>query len=253
MTPRLLTVIMSGALAMQAQPLRVIYTGNAAAGYLGIATADIDAERAKALKLPEDAGVEITRLSPVSPAASAGLREGDVVVQYGGERVEGQIQLERLITETPIGREVRIQVFRNGYPQTVIAKIGAKPEAAAFIAAPHGFPAIPAVPDMPVQRITFRSSLGTEWEGVDGQLAGALGARDGGVLVRSVIAGSAADRGGLRAGDVVIRVGDARVMSAPDVSARIRALRGASALVTVVREKRELSLTIPLDGGRGGQ
>src|SRR4029077_20129445 len=99
----------------------------------------------------------------------------------------------------------------------------------------------------------WRNGLGAEWEAVDGQLASSFGVKDGGVLVRSVMAGSPAERGGLRAGDVIVRVGDARVTTALDVSGRIRAVREQTANLTVVRDKKELTLAIPLDGSRAGQ
>src|SRR5580704_15996070 len=102
----------------QARP--VFPAGNTpAVGYLGVNLADIDANRAKALNLPEAMGAEVTRLLPASPAAAAGLRLNDVITQYNGLRVDGWVQLSRLISETPVDREVKIQVYRNGYPQYV--------------------------------------------------------------------------------------------------------------------------------------
>ena len=50
---------------------------------------EIDSNRAKELKLPEEAGVEVTRIAPNSPAEKAGIKTGDVVTQYNGQRVEG--------------------------------------------------------------------------------------------------------------------------------------------------------------------
>ena len=240
--------------AAQGQPLQVINVGNESVGYLGINCVDVDAERAKALKLPEEAGTEVTVLVPNSPAAAAGMRIGDVVMNYNGQRVEGWIQLSRLISDTPAGREVRIQVFRKEYRQLMLAKIVSLPKD--IIQVPVYTLSQPplggsAFPDMPVARTSWRNNgLGSEWETVDGQLAMSLGAHEGGVLVRSVTRGSAAERGDLRAGDIIIRVGDARVMTPADVSARIRAGRAQSATVTIVRERREMNLTIPLDGVR---
>ena len=57
--------------------------------YLGIGIQEINADRAKALKLPPGAVVEITRVGNGSPADKAGLKTGDVVLQYNGVRVEG--------------------------------------------------------------------------------------------------------------------------------------------------------------------
>ena len=72
--------------------------------YLGIGIQQITVERAKALKLREEAGVEVTRGAPDSPAEKAGLKEGDVVLQYNGTKVEGLEQLSRLVRETSVRR-----------------------------------------------------------------------------------------------------------------------------------------------------
>src|SRR5579863_1105695 len=82
-------------------------TGNS--GYLGIGTQDVDAERAKALKLPEVRGAEIKNVIDDSPAAKAGFKEGDVVLEYNGQKVEGIEQLTRMVGETPPGRQVKVQ------------------------------------------------------------------------------------------------------------------------------------------------
>jgi serine protease Do len=52
-------------------------------------------------------GVEITRLEEDSPASKAGLKIGDVVLEYNGQRVEGTEQFVRLVKETPVGRQVK--------------------------------------------------------------------------------------------------------------------------------------------------
>ncbi len=49
-----------------------------------------------------------------SPAAKAGLKEGDVVLEYNGQRIEGGEQFMRLVRETPVDRQVRLLVWRNG-------------------------------------------------------------------------------------------------------------------------------------------
>src|SRR5919202_4928263 len=66
------------------------------ASYLGIGVAEIDAERAKALNLKEERGVEVKSVDPDSPAAKAGIKEGDVVLENNGQHVEGTEQFIRL-------------------------------------------------------------------------------------------------------------------------------------------------------------
>src|SRR6266498_480139 len=73
--------------------------------YLGIGVADIDTERAKALNLKEERGAEVTSVDPEGPAGKAGLKEGDVVLEYNGQRVEGTEQFVRMVRETPPGRQ----------------------------------------------------------------------------------------------------------------------------------------------------
>src|SRR5580698_8866482 len=67
--------------------------------YIGIGIQEIDADRAKALNLRDVAGVEVTRVEKDSPAEKAGLMNGDVVIQYAGQRVEGIEQFSRLVRE----------------------------------------------------------------------------------------------------------------------------------------------------------
>lgn len=227
--------------------------------YVGVMMQEIDGARAKALKLPEEAGVEITRVEPDSPAERAGLKSGDVVMQYNGERVEGIEQFSRLVRETPVGREVKLEIYRGGSPQTVAVKVGARRPSPQFPMAPYAPPAPAApfelrMPDIPRSFMTWRSAaLGIECESLEGQLADYFGVKQG-VLVRSVSKGSAAERAGIRAGDVITRVEDARVSTPAELSSRIRSLaRGKNVNLTVVRDHKEITLGIALDDdGRGG-
>jgi serine protease Do len=65
--------------------------------YLGVQLADIDADRAKALHFDEERGVEIEKVEPGSPADSAGLRAGDVLLTYNGDNFLGARQVGRLV------------------------------------------------------------------------------------------------------------------------------------------------------------
>ena len=144
-----------------------------AVSFLGVAIQEIDSDRAKALKLPEEAGVEVTRIAPDSPAEKAGIKTGDVLTQYNGQRVEGMDQFSRMVRETPAGREVRIGILRNGSAQTISAKIAARPLIAGqLVPAPTALPAFDyRFPDMPQSRMTWRSTmLGIDAEALDGQL-----------------------------------------------------------------------------------
>lgn len=216
--------------------------------YLGVRLADIDADRARALKLGEERGVEVVKVEPGSPAESAGLRVDDVLLSYNGENILGAQQLGRLVSETPVGRKVKIQFWRDGKMQSTVAVV-AEPHP------PKVFPddlniQIPPVrftmPAFPNAMLVWTSpALGIECEPVDAQLAEYFGVKRG-VLVRSVEKGSAADKAGLRAGDVLTTVGDRPVTSARDVVAGVRAQRrpGQPVSVALVRDHKELTLSV---------
>jgi len=191
------------------------------------------------------AGLEVTRIAPESPAEKAGIKAGDVVTQYNGQRVEGMDEFSRMVGETPVGREVKIGIIRNGAPQTITAKIAARPAISGqLIPAPVQNPFELRFPDMPQSRMTWRSTiLGIEAEALDGQLAEFFGVKEG-VLVRTVTTGSAADKAGIKAGDVIVRVDDAKVATPADISAHLRALRGRPVSVVVVRDRKEINVML---------
>jgi serine protease Do len=222
-----------------------VVVASASGSFLGVGIQEIDSNRAKELKLPDEAGVEVTRIAPDSPAEKAGIRIGDVVTQYNGQRVEGMDQFSRMVRETPAGREVKIAIIRNGAPQAITAKVAARPSISAqLIPAPAQDPSEFRFPDMPQSRMTWRSpTLGIEAEALDGQLAEFFGVKEG-VLVRAVNKGSAADKAGIKAGDVIVRVDDAKVATPADITARLRGLRGRPVSMVVVRDRKEIAVML---------
>ena len=241
--------------------------------YLGINAVDITADRAKALKLREERGVEITSVDAESAAAKAGLKEGDVVLEYNGQHVEGWEQLRRLVSETPINREVKIGVWRNGAAQTLTATVGSRKDARAngeaivtpfggnsfrFRIGPAPTPPFPPAIEIPEFRTFAQNrSIGIFGEslGQEEQLAEFFGVKSG-ILIRSVVQGSAAEKAGIKAGDVLTRIDDTAVASPAEITAALRAAGSKRTFtVTVVRNKKEMALTVTLEAGtsvRGG-
>lgn len=101
-------------------------------GYLGIGVAEVTSERAKALRLKEERGAEVTSVAADSPAAKAGFKEGDVVLEYNGQAVQSRAQLTRMVEETPPDRQVKVVVWRNGGQQTLTATLGTRRGVQAF-------------------------------------------------------------------------------------------------------------------------
>ncbi len=221
--------------------------------FLGVGVTEIDSERAKALNLREERGVEVTRLEEEGPAEKAGIKVGDVVLEYNGQRVDGTEQFVRLVRETPPGREVRIVVSRNGANQTIPVKIGMH-KAGALLRTPDGFrleiPEGPMIqiPDIPRTFMSWRSTLlGIEAEALESQLAQYFGVKEG-VLVRSVGKGTAAEKAGLKAGDVITKVDGTPTAAPRDITRAVRAAASKkAAALQIVRDRHEMTINVPIE------
>jgi serine protease Do len=219
--------------------------------YLGVSLAEIDANRAKELKLREDYGVEITRVEEGSPAEKAGVKPGDVVLEYNGQRVEGMEQFGRMVRETPPGREVKLTISRDGAPQTLTAMLTSRKVRGFSGSFPEGFvmPEI-SIPDIPQIYTTLRTArLGVEAESVGSQLAEYFGVKDG-VLVRSVLDGTAAQKAGIKAGDVITRVDGTAVTSPSELSSAVRSASSKKTYsVELVRDRKPQTVSVTVEEG----
>lgn len=267
-----LAVAVGGAVSLAAQdrverrrPNVMVLDGRGA--QLGVTISDVDAK--------ETPGVRIDDVNPDSPAEKAGLRQGDVVVEYDGERVRSARQLTRLVQETPDGRTVKIAVMRNGQKQT----FDATPENG--IASNFSFDIDPErlrgdierglrdfrieppqfdfrfddtlprrfeyrVPDMVLPFMGSRGRLGVTVQPLTPDLEEYFGAKNGGVLVSSVAQDSAASKAGLKAGDVITAINGRSVSDQGDL---MRELSGVSGEVTlsILRDKKEMTLKTTIE------
>ncbi|HEY3738888.1 MAG TPA: PDZ domain-containing protein [Bryobacteraceae bacterium] len=248
----------------QAAPNRTVILNMPGAGqsYLGVGLAEVDSARASQLKLKDVYGVELTHIEQDSPAAKAGLKAGDVVLEYNGQRVEGMEQFARFVRETPSGREVKLTVSRDGNRQMMPVLVGQRKmleqkwsmTAPAAPAEPGGFsvgagPVVaPAFGDMPSQFMIWQSPrVGIDAEAIEGQLGEFFGVKEG-VLIRSVVKGSAAEKAGLKAGDVITKVDGSTVVSPGEVMRAVRSARAKKTFpITVMREKHETSINVTVD------
>ncbi len=227
--------------------------------YLGVNLADIDSDRAHALKLRDVHGVEISRIEENSPAAKAGLKVGDVVLEYNGQRVEGMEQFGRFVRETPVGREVKLLISRDGNQQTIMATVGARKDTLGSVRvfnAPadmrefqFNMPELKfPMPDMPQVFQSSRTSLlGIETESLSPQLAEFFGVKNG-ALVRSVIKDSAAEKAGIKAGDVITKVEQESIDSPSELSSAIRSARSKNTVaVQIMRDHHEMTMNVAVD------
>jgi len=223
--------------------------------YLGVDIKDVTADRVRALKLKDERGVEITMVDADAPAGKAGLREHDVILEFNGTAVESEEQLRRLIRETPPGRTVALGISRDGAPMKVNVQLA---DHSAVVAQSWPHVAIPSLPpmgdlhngmDIPsIQIQTYSSVLGAQTENLTRQLGEYFGVKDGeGILIRSVEKGSAAEKGGLKAGDVIIKADNEKLNDRSDLTHILRSHRkGGKLNLVVMRDKKEQTIVVTL-------
>ncbi len=248
-------LLSSSALPAQTPRTRTMVINNtqvSGQSYIGVGLGEIDSDRARQLKLKEEHGVEITRVEEESPAAKAGLKPGDVVLEYNGQRVEGMEQFARFVRETPPGRESKLTVSRDGNRQMVMVKIGQRKGAGAWSMAAPMAPVPPMPPNAPGEMprtlmIWASPRMGIDAEAIEGQLGQFFGVKEG-VLVRAVTKGSSAEKAGIKAGDVITKVDGASVASPNDVTRSIRQAKTKKTFpVTLMRDKRETTVSVTIE------
>jgi serine protease Do len=221
--------------ATMAKPVMdsLVKTGKVVRGYLGVAIQDLTPDLAKSFKLATSKGVVVSDVSEDGPAEKAGLKQGDVILQYQGVTVEDPADLQRAVTRTPVGTKAKVKVMRNGHEQDVTVTIGEQTDTAKVANLDRG---------------TVEHALaGLEVQGLDRQIARELGlkAKVEGVVVINVEPDSLADRAGVAQGDVIREIDRQPVKSVKDYEKIASSLkkdqnvlllinrRGASLFITV--------------------
>ncbi len=239
-----------------------IVIGDDGSSWLGVETHEVTSDKAKELKLSAERGVVLGKIVPDSPAAKAGLKENDVVMEINGQRVEGAAQFRRMIHEIPAGRSIQLTVWRDGRTQTISATLGKSQErrhAMKMVTPTPGTFAfrMPEIPDIPSMEwngnMLFgggQPRMGIDAEDLSGQLGAFFGAPEGeGILVRDVNSGSPAEKAGVKAGDVITSLNGERIRTIGELREKLSAKRDdkdRTVKLGVLRNKSEVSLSVEL-------
>ena len=164
---------------------QLIAHGKVIRGYLGIRPQEVTESLRAALGLADTRGVLVSEVLAGTPAAKAGIQDGDVITRIDDQVVEGLEQFRRAIAEFPPDATVTLGLVRDGKSLSKRVKLTEFPE------------------DEPVSEAP--ASRPETWLGLE------VGERDGAVVVESVTAGSPAGDAGILRGDVILQVGDVAV------------------------------------------
>jgi serine protease Do len=259
--PLLAAALLAGApLALaQDQTSRDEVTSKSAA-WLGITMQDVDQAMAAALGLEKAEGVLVSTVFEDSPAEEAGLQPGDVILSFAGDRVEDAADLVRLVRSSEPGQKVDLEIRRDGKNRTVSVELAERQD--------KEIARIERVPRPPRQGSgrdfhVYRSPdlegalaplmgnhgwLDVKLEDLTEQLGEYFKVENGrGALVSEVMEDGPAAEAGLKAGDVIVGLGDKEVDSVSDLRRLLRKTEPEDEVaLQIVRDGKERSLSVKL-------
>jgi len=186
---------------------QLVKSGKVTRGWLGVMIQDLTPEVADKFGLKQTEGALVTRVVEKTPAAKAGLEPGDVIIKYGGQKVENVAKLRHRVAATRPGSSVKVVVLRKAKEKTLTV-------------------AIEKLTDSVVAAVTGgggSKDLGLSVQDLTPELSKSLGIKTkGGVAVTAVAEDGPAAAKGIKRGDVIIEVNRQRVKNAADFEAALR-------------------------------
>jgi serine protease Do len=209
-------------------------TGKVTRGRIGVAIQPLTLELARSFGLDEPAGALVSSVERGGPADKAGVKAGDVVLEYNGEKVDDPNQLPRVVAATKPGQEATITVWRGGKRQRLKVVTGELPSDKVASAAPP-----PAKPSAQKNR------LGLVLGELPPAQRRALGV-DYGLIVESVE--GAPERTQVRPGDVIVALNRQRLKSVAEFENLLRGHQHGDTVALLV-QRGDVTLYIPIEVG----
>ncbi|MDF0665532.1 MAG: DegQ family serine endoprotease [Nitrospira sp.] len=210
----------------------LLKTGRVVRGYLGVGIQDLNQDLAKSFNIKNSKGALVSDVREDSPAEQAGLKQGDVIVEYQGTPVEDGVTLQRLVTRTSIGTTVPVKVIRDGQERGMTVKIVDQPDETKVAKGERGE--------------TDYAFSGLAVEDLDQATSNELGLKGKrGVVVTRVAPDSGAEKAGLMPGDVIREINRQSIKSVKDfekASSDIK--KGDSVLILVNRRGNQLFISV---------
>ncbi len=190
---------------------QLLKDGTVHRGYLGVQVQSLDPEVAKSLGLSDTGGVVLAKVTEGSPAAKAGLKDGDILTAVGGKPVKEARDLQRLVAGMQRGKPMELTVLRDGATKVFSVVIAEQPKSFAVARAGQEDPT--TQPES-----TRLDKLGFNITDLTPEKAKQLGFAESsrGVLIDAVEPNSAADEAGLKSGMLILKIGSTSVANVED-------------------------------------
>ena len=257
-----------------AAPRAFAFSFDGYGSYLGVQTAEINRENFTKYGLRDVRGVAVEKVTEDSPAAAAGIKEGDVIVRFNGEEITGTRKLTRLISEVAPDHQVKVTVSRNGSEHDLTATLARRPtpkfesgnfawtvpdgmgkieleklkDLPRFKEFPKGeMPKAFNVPDGEGHSFAWRvgegRQIGIGVMPLGKQLAEHFGVQDG-VMIHNVRENSPAAKAGLSAGDIITEIDGKAVKGQIDLIRAINEKKEGDVTLTIVRDHNRQTITV---------
>lgn len=202
--------------------------GKVIRGWLGVMIQKVTPELARSFDLPQSLGALVAEVIEDSPADRGGLQRGDVITAFDGTKIRDMHELPRIVAKTPVGKQVSVDVLREGDTKTLKVTIAELKDQTVTISPSD-----------------LTSQLGMEVQELTPEIAQQMGLRDTeGVFVAVVDDDSSAAEAGIRRGDIILEVNRQRVHNMRDYTEALR--RTAEATILLLISRGETTLYVAL-------
>jgi serine protease Do len=206
----------------------LVSKGKVTRGYLALVPQDIDENMAKAWKLKSTAGALVGDVTANGPADKAGIKRGDIIISFNGNKIENSTQLRQVVAQAEPNSIAKVILLRDGREVPVSVVLGERPK---DFSGGNDQPE-----DAPEEKTGEK--LGLAIQTLTPDIAPQLGYRnEHGVLINSVTSGSPADEAGLRRGDLIKEVNRAEVRTAQEFKRLVSRAQSGDSIVLLVNRR----------------
>ena len=192
--------------------------GKVTRGYLGVLIQKVTPEIGESLGMEKSYGALVANVSKDGPADKAGVKVGDVIVEFDGKEVKDSGDLPIIVARTPVDKKVRMKILRDKKEIALSVAVGELKEEEVVAAVPE------------------KGELGLTVQRLTPQMAESLGLeKSEGVVITSVEAGSAGDEAGIRRGDIILEVDRKAVRNVDEYKKAVAGSRKGRGVLFLVR------------------
>ena len=196
-------------------------SGKVTRGYLGVRFQPLTADLAKSFGLDSDKGALIASVDKDTPAEKAGLKAGDVILEYDGKPINEGSELPRYVAATPVDKKVNIVIFRDGAKQDVVLTVGVLKDKDGEAISASG---------------KDDDKIGVTVEEIRKELADRLGLRDSkGLVITEVKPGSSAEELGITPRSIIIEINGVRPETVKEYNAIVSKLKKGDVVRLLLR------------------